>query len=114
LTDLEILFWVRQSSGLEGFSRWSMTQFALVMMISWGALVVITGALMFYRARLQGNEIDQVSLDDTFARERDENAVLAARVNKVQPAIRVFGWLVTAATVIVIAYWALDFIKQFK
>jgi len=84
------------------------------MMISWGALVVITGALMFYRARLQGNEIDQVSLDDTFARERDENAVLAARVNKVQPAIRVFGWLVTAATVIVIAYWALDFIKQFK
>jgi len=91
-----------------------MTQFALVMMISWGALVVITGALMFYRARLQGNEIDQVSLDDTFARERDENAVLAARVNKVQPAIRVFGWLVTAATVIVIAYWALDFIKQFK
>ena len=91
-----------------------MTQFALVMMISWGALVVITGALMFYRARLQGNEIDQVSLDDTFARERDENAVLAARVNNVQPAIRVFGWLVTAATVIVIAYWALDFIKQFK
>ena len=76
--------------------------------------MVITGALMFYRARLQGNEIDQVSLDDTFARERDENAVLAARVNKVQPAIRVFGWLVTAATVIVIAYWALDFIKQFK
>jgi len=91
-----------------------MTQIATVMMISWGALVVITGALMFYRARLQGNEIDQVSLDDTFARERDENAVLAARVNKVQPAIRVFGWLVTAATVIVIAYWALDFIKQFK
>ena len=91
-----------------------MTQFALVMMISWGALVVITGALMFYRARLQGNEIDQVSLDDTFAKENAENEALAARVNKVQPAIRVFGWLVTAATVIVIAYWALDFIKQFK
>ena len=91
-----------------------MTQIATVMMISWGALVVITGALMFYRARLQGNEIDQVSLDDTFARERAENEALAARVNKVQPAIRVLGWLVTAATVIVVVYWGLDFIKQFK
>ncbi len=91
-----------------------MTQFAMVMMISWGALVVITGALMFYRARLQGNEIDQVSLDDTFARERSENEALAAKVNKVQPAIHVLGWLVTAVTVVVIAYWVLDFIKQFK
>ena len=91
-----------------------MAQFSTVMMISWGVLVVITGALMFYRARLQGNEIDQVSLDDTFARERAENEALAARVNKVQPAIRVLGWLVTVATVIVVAYWVWDFIKQFK
>ena len=108
------LFWVRQSAGLESFSRWSMTQFATVMMISWGALAVITGALMLYRAKLQGNEVDQVSLDDTFARERAENEALAAKVNKVQPAIRVLGWLVTVATVVVAAYWALDFIKQFK
>jgi len=91
-----------------------MTQFATVMMISWGALAVITGALMLYRAKLQGNEVDQVSLDDTFARERAENEALAAKVNKVQPAIRVLGWLVTVATVVVAAYWALDFIKQFK
>jgi hypothetical protein len=91
-----------------------MTQFAMVMMISWGALVVITGALMLYRARLQGNEIDQVSLDDTFARERDENEALAAKVNKVQPAIRLLSWLVTAATVFVVVYWFLDFFRQFK
>jgi hypothetical protein len=53
-------------------------------------------------------------LDDTFARERSENEALAAKVNKVQPAIHVLGWLVIAVTVFVIAYWVLDFIKQFK
>jgi hypothetical protein len=84
------------------------------MMICWGALVVITGTLMFYRAKLQGNEIDQVSLDDTFARERDENEALAAKVNKIQPAIHGMSWLVGVATLIVIGYWIWDFVVQFK
>jgi hypothetical protein len=88
--------------------------FVTVMMICWGALVVLTGALMMYRAKLQGNEIDQVSLDDTFARERSENEALAAKVNKVQPAIRVMSWLVGVATLIVIGYWIWDFVVQFK
>ena len=83
-------------------------------MITWGALVVITGALMLYRARLQGNEMDQISLDETFAKERAENEALAAKVNKIQPAISVLGWLLTVATVIVAGYWIWDFIAQFK
>ena len=91
-----------------------MTQFATVMMIVWGALVVITGALMLYRAKLQGNEMDQVSLDDTFAKERAENEALAAKVIKIQPAIRVLTWLVGVATLIVIGYWIWDFVVQFK
>ena len=89
-----------------------MTQFASVMMIVWGVLVVITGALLLYRARLQGNEIDQVSLDDTFAKENAENEALAAKVNKIQPAIRVMTWLVIVATVVVVGYWAWDFVQQ--
>lgn len=89
-------------------------QFATVMMICWGVLVVITGALVLYRAKLQGNEVDQISLDDTFARERAENEALAAKVNKVQPTIRVLSWVLAAATVIVIVYWIWDFIAQFK
>jgi cell division protein FtsB len=91
-----------------------MTQFASVMMIVWGVLVVITGALLLYRARLQGNEIDQVSLDDTFAKENAENEALAAKVNKIQPAIRVMTWLVIVATVVVVGYWAWDFVQQIK
>ena len=91
-----------------------MTQFATVMMICWGVLVVVTGALMLYRAKLQGNEVDQVSLDETFAREKEENEAIAAKVNKIQPAIRILGWVLAAATLIVIVYWFMDFIKQFK
>jgi hypothetical protein len=88
--------------------------FATVMMISWAVLAVITGALVAYRAWLQGSEIDQVALDDTFAREAAENEALAAKVNKIQPAINVMSWVLAAATVIVVCYWAWDFIVQFK
>ena len=91
-----------------------MPQFATVMMICWGVLVVITGALVLYRAKLQSTEMDQVSLDDTFARERAENEAITAKINKIQPAIRVMGWLVIVATVIVLAYWGWDFVKQIK
>ena len=88
--------------------------FVTVMMICWGALVVITGALMLYLAKLQGNETDVVSLNETFAKERAENEALAAKVIKIQPAIRILTWLVAVATVIVIVYWIWDFIAQFK
>jgi hypothetical protein len=88
--------------------------FSTVMMIVWGALVVITGALLLYRARLQGNEMDLVSLDETFAKENAENEAIAAKVNKIQPAIRVMTWLVIIATVFVVVYWAWDFVKQIK
>jgi hypothetical protein len=91
-----------------------MTQFASGMMIVWGVLVVITGALVLYRARLQGNEVDSISLDDTFAKERAEQEAIAAKVNKVQPAIRVLGWLLFVATLVVAGYWAWDFVKQIK
>ncbi len=84
------------------------------MMIVWGVLVVITGALVLYRARLQGNEVDSISLDDTFAKERAEQEAIAAKVNKVQPAIRVLGWLLFVATLVVAGYWAWDFVKQIK
>ncbi len=96
------------------FPRWCRMHFATVMMISWAVLVVITGVLVFYRARLQGDEIDQVSLDDTFAREAAENAALASKVNKVQPLIHVMSWVVGIATGIVMVYWIWDFIVQFK
>ena len=91
-----------------------MTHFALVLMICWGVLAVITGALVLYRAKLQGTEIDQVALDETFAREAAENEALAAKVNKIQPAIRVLSWVLAAVTVIVIGYWVWDIIAQFK
>jgi ABC-type transport system involved in cytochrome c biogenesis permease subunit len=91
-----------------------MTQFATIMMISWGVLVVITGALMLYRAKLHGNEVDSISLDETFAKERVEQDAIAAKVNKIQPAITVLGWLVAVATVIVVVYWAVDMIQSFK
>jgi len=91
-----------------------MSQFAYVMMICWGVLVVITLALVLYRAKLQGNETDVVSLDETFARENAENEAIAAKVNKIQPAIKILSWLVAVATIIVVCYWAWDMVTSIK
>jgi cell division protein FtsL len=91
-----------------------MMHFANVMMICWGVLVVITLALVLYRAKLQGNETDVVSLDETFARENAENEAIAAKVNKIQPAIRILSWLVAIATVIVVCYWGYDMVTSIK
>ena len=84
------------------------------MMICWGVLVVITLALVLYRAKLQGNETDVVSLDETFARENAENEAIAAKVNKIQPAIKILSWLVAVATIIVVCYWAWDMVTSIK
>ena len=91
-----------------------MSQFAYVMMICWGVLVVITLALVLYRAKLQGNETDVVALDETFARENAENEAIAAKVNKIQPAIKILSWLVAVATIIVVCYWAWDMVTSIK
>ena len=91
-----------------------MSQLAYVMMISWGVLVVLTLVLVLYRAKLQGNETDVVSLDETFARENAENEAIAARVNKVQPAIKILSWLVAITTVIVVCYWGYDMVTSIK
>ena len=91
-----------------------MSQFAYVMMICWGVLVVITLALVLYRAKLQGNETDVVSLDETFTRENAENEAIAAKVNKIQPAIKILSWLVAVATIIVVCYWAWDMVTSIK
>jgi len=45
---------------------------------------------------------------------KSEQAAILARVNKVQPLLRVALWLVGIATVGVLAYYVVDIFNQFK
>jgi hypothetical protein len=80
----------------------------------WSALVVVVLALKLYTGRLSRDEDDQLVLDSAFDRVRDEQAAIVAKVNKVEPLMKVFLWLAAAMTVVVIAYYVSDFFSQFK
>jgi hypothetical protein len=45
---------------------------------------------------------------------RSEQAAIVAKVNKIQPLERATMWLVVAMTVVVIVYYGIDFMNQFK
>ncbi len=85
-----------------------------VMWSVWAALVLVLAALYIYRSTLERNEEDQIFLDDAFEHERSAQSAILAKVNKVQPVLRVSMILASVATVFVIGYYAMDVFQQFK
>jgi hypothetical protein len=78
----------------------------------WSAFVVFTAALYIYRSSLTKNEEDQIFLDDSFSHEQAEQAVIASKVARVEPMVRIARWLVVGMTVIVITYYVRDIMIQ--
>ena len=91
-----------------------MTGIVLVMWAIWGVLAVVMAALYVYRSSLTRDEDDQVILDDSFDNVKNEQAAIMEKVGKVQPFVRVNMWLLVAMTVVIVAYYILDIVNQFK
>ena len=88
--------------------------FVPVMWSVWGLMVLIMAGLILYRSRLARDEEDQIFLDDSFSHERTAQATIVAKVNKVQPLVRISEIFVAVATLFVIGYYINDVINQFK
>ena len=88
--------------------------FVPVMWSVWGLFVLIMAALILYRSRLTRDEEDQIFLDDSFSQEKSLQAAIIAKVNKVQPLVRISEIVVAVATLFVIGYYINDVINQFK
>jgi len=86
--------------------------FVPVMWTVWGVLVASMAALHVYRSSLPRDEEDQVFLDESFDHERSAQAAIVEKVNKIQPVLRIFQWLVAAMTIFVIAYYIRDILAQ--
>jgi hypothetical protein len=86
--------------------------FVPVMWIVWSAFVVILAALYIYRGNITKNEEDQIFLDDSFEHEKIEQAVITAKVTRVEPLVRASQWLVIAMSAFVIAYYIRDVALQ--
>ncbi|MGA9063567.1 MAG: hypothetical protein WB341_18130, partial [Terracidiphilus sp.] len=68
--------------------------------------------LYIYRSSLSKNEEDQIFLDDSFDHEKAEQAVITAKLAKVEPMVRIARWLVIVMTVFVVAYYIRDILLQ--
>jgi hypothetical protein len=79
----------------------------------WGFIILVMAGLYLYRSRLTRDEEDQIFLDDSFNHERVAQAAIIEKVHKLEPVLRISMGVAAAATLFVIAYYALDIFKQF-
>ena len=86
--------------------------FVPIMWSVWGAVVVLMLSLHIYRSSLEKNEDDQIFLDDSFDHERTAQMAIVAKVNKIEPALRLAKWLALGMTLVVIAYYIRDILLQ--
>jgi hypothetical protein len=85
-----------------------------VMWTVWGFLAAVTTVLVLYRASLNRNEEGQIFLDESFDHVKSEQEAIVARINKIEPVVRVSFWLVSTATLFVLVYYAWNIIAEFK
>ncbi|HUA96993.1 MAG TPA: hypothetical protein VMA34_01545 [Terracidiphilus sp.] len=83
-----------------------------VLWIVWSSIVVLMIGLHVYRSSLEKDEEDQIFLDESFDHEKVQQAAIVARVNKVEPLVRVSHWLVAGMSLIVIAYYIRDILMH--
>jgi len=59
--------------------------------IAWGAVTAVLVVLLIYRSTLTMHEDDQLFLDDAESHMQQEQTELLARMNRIQPFVRLFG-----------------------
>jgi hypothetical protein len=88
--------------------------FVPVMWSVWGFTILVLAIMFLYRSRLTRDEEDQIFLDDSFSHERTAQQAIIAKVNKVQPLIRISQIVAGVATLFVIGYYLRDVVNQFR
>jgi hypothetical protein len=89
-----------------------MTVAAIVMWSVWVALALFMAVLYIYRSSLTRDEEDQIFLDDSFDHEKAQQAVITAKVAKIEPMVRIARWMVVAMSVVVLVYYVRDIMLQ--
>ena len=75
------------------------------LLIAWGIVTGILLLLLFYRSTLTRQEDDQLFIDETSASKATEQQQLIAKVNKINPLVKIVG-AASGVMILVIAGWA--------
>jgi hypothetical protein len=80
----------------------------------WAAFVLLMIALKMYTDRLARDENDQLTLDEAFNDLKTEQAAIVAKVNGMKPIRRVVFGLTGVMSLVIVSYYVLDVVNQFK
>jgi hypothetical protein len=76
-----------------------------LMLIVWGVVTGIFLVLLFYRSMLTRQEDDQLFIDESSASRATEQSQLIARVNKINPIVKLVG-ATSGLMILAIVGWA--------
>ena len=76
-----------------------------LMLIVWGVVTGIFLLLLFYRSMLTRQEDDQLFIDESSASRATEQSQLIARVNKINPIVKLVG-ATSGLMILAIVGWA--------
>ncbi len=91
-----------------------MTGIAPVMWSVWGGILLLFILVSVYSGRVARDEDSQIFLGDSMQQEKSAQAVIAAKVHKVEPVKKAVVALLGIATLWVIGYYLFDIYKQFN
>lgn len=89
-------------------------QLSVVMWSMWGILAFFFIGIRLYVMSLGRDENDQVLLHTGLSHLQAEQSAIAEHLKKVEPLQRVALWLLGAMSLVVIAYYVADMIRQFQ
>jgi hypothetical protein len=91
-----------------------MTGFVPMMWAAWILFMVVFAAVSLYTAHLAKNEEDQLYLYDSSSHIKAEQQIMLAKVQKVEPVKHVAMALAGLMTLVVIGYYILNMVNQFR
>jgi len=88
--------------------------FVPAMWVGWGIILLVFVAAKLYASRISRDEENQLILDESSNQLKNEQAVIAGRLNRFKPIEITTLWLFGIGTLFVAAYYIHDMISQFK
>jgi hypothetical protein len=91
-----------------------MTGLIPLMWAAWFASILLFVAVTMYTAHLAKNEEDQLYLYESSSHEKAEQDAMLAKVQKIEPLKHVALALAGAMTLVVIGYYVINMVNQFR
>jgi hypothetical protein len=85
-----------------------------ILWIAWAVVTTTLLALLVYRSNLTRYEEDQLFLDDSSEHQHREQESILKKINRIQPAVRLFTVTTCVMTVAIVGLYVYDALRQFK